>query len=63
MMKCVAIRLKYHLKAVHAYSLLQTEVLHHIYKVKLEAPGFTEGRNTYSGQAYNGTYPVSQTVY
>lgn len=51
MMKCVATGLKYHLKTVPSYNLLQTEVLHHIYKVKLEALGFTEGRNTYSGQA------------
>lgn len=63
MMKRVATGLKCHLKTVPAYNLLQTEVLHHIYKVKLEAPGFREGRNTYSGRAYNDTYPVSPTVY
>lgn len=63
MMKCVATGLEDHLRTVPAYNLLQTGVLHHIYKVKLEAPGFTEGRNTYSGRAYNDTSPVSQTVY
>lgn len=63
MMKCVATGLKYHLNTVPAYNLLQTEVLNNIYKVKLEAPGFMEGRNTCWGRAYNETYPVSQTVY
>lgn len=63
MMKCVATRLQNHLKTVPSYNLLQTEVLHHIYNVKLEAPGFTEGRNTYSVLAYNDTYPVSLTFY
>lgn len=59
MMKCVATRFKDHLKTVLSYNLLRAEVLHHIYNVKLEAPGFTEGRNTYLALAYNDTYPVS----
>lgn len=63
MMKCVATRLEDRLKTVPSYNLLQTEVLHHIYNVKLEAPGFVEGRNTYSALAYNDTYPVSLTFY
>lgn len=52
---------KEHLKTVPSYNLLQAEVLHHIYNVKLEAPGFIEGRNTYLTLAYNDTYPVSLT--
>lgn len=57
MMKCVATRLDDHLKTDISYNLLQTEVLHHTYNVKLE--GFMEGRNTYLGLEYNNAYLVS----
>lgn len=63
MMKCAATRLKDHLKTVLSYDLLQAEVLHHIYNVKLEAPDFMEGRNTHSVLAYSDTYPVSLMFY
>lgn len=63
MMKCVVTRLKDHLKTGPSYNLLQTEVLHHIYNAKLEAPGFMEGRNTYLALTYNDAYPVSLTFY
>jgi len=63
MMKCVAVRLKVHLKTVPSYNLLQAEILHHIYNIKLEAPGFMEGKNTYSFLILNDTYPVSLTFY
>lgn len=42
MMKCNAVRLKDHLKTVTSYTLLHTEVLHHIYNVKSEAEIFVE---------------------